>query len=172
MVKKVHSAIIQAQLQKKCYVGIQQSTSRSEGMACAKKQSPVADHQAMHAAQPDSSGRGTAIMDDSSKDEKYGNIYKFRNGRGDVLQTPKRSSMTRAKALLTTPPKEPPCKLTVTGADWPIATVVGANLPTKPVSLTLTVVTWFQSPSLPAFAYGDWSPVQTFSPAAGHRERT
>lgn len=55
------------------------------------------------------------------------NMYKLRNGRGQVLQTPKRSSITRAKELLTTPPtKVTPGRLTVTGADWQMASVVRA----------------------------------------------
>ncbi|DBA80622.1 hypothetical protein WJX77_010330 [Trebouxia sp. C0004] len=38
--------------------------------------------------------------------------------------TPKRSSVARAKALLTTPPKAPPCLFTITGSEWPVASVV------------------------------------------------
>ena len=65
--------------------------------------------------------------DSDRKDEDLQSMFKLRNGRGEILQTPKRSSITRAKELLTTPPtKVTPCQLTVTGADWPLAPVVRA----------------------------------------------
>ncbi len=62
-----------------------------------------------------------------ARHEDVAEMYKFRNGNGEVLQTPKRSSIARAKALLTTPPKAPPCLLTITGSAWPVASVVSAQ---------------------------------------------
>ncbi|DBA91264.1 TPA: hypothetical protein ACH3X2_004133 [Trebouxia sp. C0005] len=75
-------------------------------------------------------------------------MYKLRNGKGEVLQTPKRSSVARAKALLTTPAKAPPRLFTITGSDWPVASVVRAQAVVrkslspkrvwKPISYSLT----------------------------------
>ncbi len=62
-----------------------------------------------------------------ARNEDLADMYKFRNGNGEVLQTPKRSSLARAKALLTTPPRAPPCLLTITGSEWPVASVVRAQ---------------------------------------------
>ena len=57
--------------------------------------------------------------------EELHSMYKLRNRRGEMISTPKRSSISRAKQLLTTPPTAVrPRQLTVTGADWPLATVV------------------------------------------------
>ena len=52
------------------------------------------------------------------------NSQNTEDGKGDALKTPKRSSIARAKALLTTPPRAEPCRMTVTGSDWPVASVV------------------------------------------------
>lgn len=62
-----------------------------------------------------------------TRHEDLAQMYKFRNGNGEVLQTPKKSSVARAKALLTTPPRAPPCRFTVTGSDWPVESVVNAQ---------------------------------------------
>lgn len=78
----------------------------------------ITDHRPDHCTEDSSFDR---------RDEDLQSMYKLRNGRGEILQTPKRSSMTRAMELLTTPPtKVTPCRLTVTGADWPLAPVVRA----------------------------------------------
>lgn len=77
--------------------------------------------------------RDQPLSNNSSFDQRHDDLqsmFKLRNGRGEVLQTPKRSSVTRARALLTTPPGKsstPRC-LTVTGADWQMATVVNILL--------------------------------------------
>ena len=66
----------------------------------------------------------SAIAVNSQNTEDVADMYKLRNGKGDALKTPKRSSIARAKALLTTPPRAEPCRMTVTGSDWPVASVV------------------------------------------------
>lgn len=78
-------------------------------------------------AAPSHSGRTSSVSHSTqyqARNEDLADMYKFRNGNGEVLQTPKRSSIARAKALLTTPPKAPPCLLTITGSEWPVASVV------------------------------------------------
>ena len=80
--------------------------------------SEITDHRPDHCTEDSTFAR---------RHEDLQSMYSLRTGRGEILQTPKRSSITRAKELLTTPPtKVTPCRLTVTGADWPLAPVVRA----------------------------------------------
>lgn len=67
---------------------------------------------------------GSDSNDYQARHDDLDKMYKLRNGNGEVLQTPKRSSIARAKALLTTPPRAPPCRLIVTGSEWPVASLV------------------------------------------------
>lgn len=89
-------------------------------MSVAKKQRQEADlsHAAPGAATPGKETERTANNADCE------NMYKLRNGKGDLLQTPKRTSIARAKALLTSPSRTSPNRLTVTGSGWPLASVV------------------------------------------------
>lgn len=59
--------------------------------------------------------------------EDVDDMYTFRNGKGEVLQTPKRSSVAGAKALLESPPKALPGLFTVAGSEWPVVLVVRAQ---------------------------------------------
>lgn len=80
-----------------------------------KKQKIAADQLAAQA------GHLTMTTQLTSGHSDYGSMFAFRNGKGDVLQTPKRSSVARAQALLA---PSSPCHLTITGSDWPVAAVV------------------------------------------------
>lgn len=84
-------------------------------MSGNKKQKIAADQ---HAAQAEHLTMATQPISGHSD---YGRVFGFRNGKGDVLQTPKRSSVARAQALLA---PSSPCHLTITGSDWPVAAVV------------------------------------------------
>ncbi|KAL0046846.1 hypothetical protein WJX82_011439 [Trebouxia sp. C0006] len=78
-------------------------------------------------AAPSQSGVTSSVSHSTqyqARHEDLADMYKFRNGNGEVLHTPKRSSIARAKALLTTPPKASPVRFTITGAEWPVASVV------------------------------------------------
>ena len=89
-------------------------------MRVAKKQRQEAD--LSHAVSGDATpGKETEPTVD---DGDCGNTYKLRNGKGDLLQTPKGTSIARAKALLTSPSRTSPDCLTVTGSEWPLASVV------------------------------------------------
>ena len=88
------------------------------------RQTDHTDAAPSHSGMTSSVSHGTQYQ---ARNEDLADMYKFRNGNGAVLQTPKRSSVARAKALLTTPPKAPPCLLTITGSDWPVASVVRAQ---------------------------------------------
>ena len=92
-------------------------------MSDNKKQKTAKDQ---HAAQRDhpaaeSPGHGTMTTQRTSGTSDVANMYKFRNGKGDVLQTPKKGSIARAQALLA---PSSPCHLTITGSHWPVAAVV------------------------------------------------
>ena len=81
-------------------------------------------------AAPSQSGVTSSVSHSTqyqARHEDLADMYKFRNGNGEVLHTPKRSSIARAKALLTTPPKASPVRFTITGAEWPVASVVRAQ---------------------------------------------
>lgn len=90
--------------------------------------SPAQDRQSDHRADAaNESVRTSAVpanAEDPQNTEDVADMYKLRNGKGDALKTPKRSSIVRAKALLTTPPGAEPYRMTVTGSDWPVASVV------------------------------------------------
>ncbi len=83
-----------------------------------------------HAA-PSDGGVTLSVSDRHQFDRRHDDtehMYKLRNGKGEFLPTPKRSSVARAKALLTTPPRAPPCRLTITGSEWPVASMVSSDL--------------------------------------------
>lgn len=91
-------------------------------MSDSKKQKTAEDQRAQH-DQPAAESRqhGTMSTQTTSGISDFANMYKFRNGKGDVLQTPKKSSIARAQALLA---PSSPCHLTITGSNWPVAAVV------------------------------------------------
>ncbi|KAL3155868.1 hypothetical protein ABBQ32_012872 [Trebouxia sp. C0010 RCD-2024] len=91
-----------------------------------KKQKIAADPSLVHAAQPGHS-TATKLIDGSACNTNIENLYKFRNGKGDMLKTPKRSSIARALALLAPSPLPAVCDLTITGSNWPVAAVVTEN---------------------------------------------
>lgn len=91
-------------------------------------------HRTEQADQSDATTSGFGAASSVSQSNEYqtrhedlAQMYKFRNGNGEVLQTPKKSSVARAKALLTTPPRAPSCRFTITGSDWPVESVVNAQ---------------------------------------------
>ena len=90
--------------------------------------SPAQDRQSHHSADAANESVSTSAVPANAEDpqntEDVADMYKLRNGKGDALKTPKRSSIARAKALLTTPPRAEPCRMTVTGSNWPVASVV------------------------------------------------
>lgn len=92
-------------------------------MTDSKKQKTAADPSHAHAAQPGHS-TATKLTDGTSCNTDIESLYKFRNGKGDMLQTPKRSSIARALALLAPSPLPLACDLTITGSNWPVAAVV------------------------------------------------
>ena len=74
-------------------------------------------------------GDGTMTTQPTSGSSDFATMYKFRNGKGAVLQTPKKSSIARAQALLA---PSSPCHLTITGSNWPVAAVVRRQTMCKP----------------------------------------
>ena len=101
------------------------------GMSDVKKQRTSAD--LPQAAERETVQYCTASSDPSclADDANFDSILKLRNGNGHLLQTPKRSSISRAKALLISPSDAPPCTLTVTGSHWPVAAVVSSSCTCK-----------------------------------------
>lgn len=98
-----------------------------------KKQKIAADPSLVHAAQPGHS-TATKLIDGSACNTNIENLYKFRNGKGDMLKTPKRSSIARALALLAPSPLPAVCDLTITGSNWPVAAVVTTQRHASPLA--------------------------------------
>lgn len=94
------------------------SMSKGQARAVQQRQESISLDQSLDQPQARHCSEGR-------KHDEVHSMYKLRNGKGEALSTPKRSSISRAKELLTTPPSAVrPLQLTVTGADWPVATVV------------------------------------------------
>lgn len=100
-------------------------------MSGNKKQKTAEDHHAARHDHPaaESDRHGTMNTQPTSGASDVADVYKFRNGKGDVLQTPKKSSIARAQALLA---PSSPCQLTITGSNWPVAAVVSRQTMCKP----------------------------------------
>lgn len=134
-------------------------------MSDSKKQKTAEDQRAQD-DQPaaESPGHGTMTTQATSGISDFANMYKFRNGKGDVLQTPKKSSIARAQALLA---PSSPCHLTITGWNWPVAAVVSRRTMCRPKCAFAA----FTKKSHNSCAGPAGSVATEICCAAGHRDR-
>ena len=114
-----------------------------DGLRCKAQKREAADQSADQVADTgvQQSGDRTAFEEAQyqGRHDDLDAMYKLRNGRGQVLQTPKRSSVARAKALLTTP-QTSPCPFSITGSNWPVANLVRVLSAKSPVCLAASGV--------------------------------